>query len=72
MNDVRYPVPFAEKLADLLLIHFERERDLVIVFGWFSLDHRHVQSAARSRVQNAHQRSLRVAIANVKLHVYAP
>src|ERR1700686_845347 len=70
LDDIRDAVPLTVKLAHLLLIHIERERDLVIVLGGFGLHHRQIKRAARSRIQNAHQRSLRVAIAYVKsLHV---
>ena len=33
LDDVRDPVPFAIKLADLLLIYLEPKRDLMIVLG---------------------------------------
>src|SRR5580700_11948718 len=73
LDDVRDAVPFAIKLADLLLIHFERERDLMVVLSRFRLHHGEIERAAGSRVQNTHQRSLRVAIANVEsLHRLAP
>lgn len=73
LDDIRDRIPFAVKLANLLLIHFERQRDLVIVLGRFDLHQRQIESPARSRIQNAHQRPLRIAIANVKsLHVLTP
>ena len=66
-------VPFAIKLADLLLIHFEPKRDQMVVIGRFRMHDRQIERAARSRVQNAHQCSLRIAIANMKgLHILAP
>ena len=73
LDDIRDPVPLAIKLADLLLIHLERQRDLMIVLGRFSVHDRKIERAARSRVQDAHQRSLRIAIANMKgLHSLSP
>jgi|CZKD01.1.fsa_nt_gi hypothetical protein len=73
LDNIRDTVPFAIQLANLLLIHLERQRDLMIVLGWFGLYNRQIERPARSRVQNAHQRSLRIAIPNVKsLHKLAP
>jgi hypothetical protein len=41
-----------------------------LLLGRFGLDIGHVDAAARRRIENAHQRTLRIAIANVKyLHV---
>src|SRR5271169_358188 len=69
-DDIRDPVPLAVELADLLLVHIERQRDLVIVLSRLGLHIREIERTARSRIQNAHQRPLCVAIANVKsLHV---
>jgi hypothetical protein len=50
----------------LLLIDIESQRDLVIVLGRFGLYYRQIERTAGSRIQDAHQRSLRVAIANVE------
>jgi hypothetical protein len=70
LDDIRDAVPLAEKLPDLLLIDFERQRDLMIVFSRFGVYHGQIERPPRSRIQNAHQRSLRIAIANMKtLHV---
>jgi len=66
-------IPFAVELADLLLIYVKVERDLMIVLAGLCMHLRKVQRAARSRIQNAHQSSLRIAIANVKtVHACLP
>jgi len=73
MNHVSDGIPFAIKLPDLLRIHIEHERHLVIVLGRFCLHPRQIERAPRSCVQDAHQCSLRVAIADVKaLHMFFP
>src|ERR1700719_3451630 len=70
LDHIRDAVPLTVKLTHLLMIHIERERYLMIVLGGFGLYHRQIKRTARSRIQNAHQCSLRVAIAYVKsLHV---
>src|SRR5579859_7404985 len=62
VNDIRNRIPFAIKLARLLLIGVERERDLMITLSGLRLHRGKIQPTPRSRVQNAHQRALRVAI----------
>src|SRR5579863_10255698 len=66
LDDIRNAVPLAEELADLLLIHFKRQRHLMIVLRRFRLHDRQIERPPRSRIQNAHQRPLCIAIANVK------
>lgn len=72
MNDVRNRIPLAIKLADLFLVDIKRECDLMIVLGRFGVHRRYVKPALGSRVQDAHQGALCVAIANVKLHMCVP
>src|ERR1700727_1141344 len=73
VNHVRNRIPFAAKLADLLRIHIQGKRHLVSVFGALRLHRRQIEPTARRRVQNAHQRPLRIAIANLKsLHELSP
>src|SRR5579864_8214233 len=72
-HNVGNRIPFAIQLADLLRIYFERKGDLMVVLRRFGMHGRNVEPAARSRVQDAHQRSLRIAIANLKsLHSHLP
>jgi hypothetical protein len=66
LDHVRDGIPFAIQLADLLGIHLERQRNLMIVFSRRGFDRVQNQTAARSCVQNPHQRALRIAIAKVK------
>src|SRR5712691_10076160 len=63
---VRNRIPLAVKLPHLLGIHLEHKNDAMIALRRLSLYRRHIQSAPRRRVQNAHQRALRIAITNVK------
>ena len=73
MDHVRNRIPFAAELADLLRIYIQGKRHLVTVFGAFRLHRRQIEPTARRRVQNAHQRPLRIAIANLEgLHVLIP
>ena len=69
MNDVRDRIPFAIKLADLFLIYIKRERDLMIALRGFGVHRGYIEPALRSGIQNAHQRALCIAVANVKLHM---
>jgi hypothetical protein len=69
MNDVRDRIPFAIKLADLFLIYIKRERDLMISLSRFGVHRGYIEPALRSGIQNAHQRALCIAVANVKLHM---
>jgi hypothetical protein len=72
MNHVGDRVPLAIQLADLLLIDFEQEGDLVIMLGCFSPYSWQIERAARSRIQDAHQSALSIAVPNMKLHVCSP
>jgi hypothetical protein len=66
VRHVRNRVPFAVQLANLLRIHVEHYRNVVIMLGRFGLYRKQIQPAAGSRIHNAHQSPLRVAIADVK------
>src|SRR5438270_9184579 len=66
------PIPFAIELANLLLIDLERKHHLMIQFCCLGMYRGQIESPPRNRVQDAHQCALRVAIANVELHVCAP
>src|SRR5579871_555539 len=72
MNHIGDRIPLAIQLANLLLIDFEQKGDVVIVLGGFCLHGWQIESPARSRVQNAHQSALSIAIANMKLHENSP
>src|SRR5277367_2415226 len=66
-------MPIAAELANLLGIHFEQQRRGVLVPSGNGLHVRHIQCAPGSGVQDAHQRALRIAIANVKsVHFVLP
>jgi hypothetical protein len=70
VNDIGNRIPLAIELAHLLGVDVELERDLMIVRGRPGLHPRQIKPAPRSRVQNAHQRPLSIAIVNLKnLHV---
>src|SRR5579871_255611 len=70
MNHVSNSVPLAIELAHLLGIHIEDQRHLMLAFALLCLHKGHVETAARSGIQDAHQCSLCIAIADVKaLHV---
>lgn len=73
MNYIGDRIPFAVKLADLLGIHIENNRDLMISLTPLCMHHWQIETAARSGIQDAHQCSLRIAVADVKaLHVIVP
>ena len=73
MDDVGNRIPFTTKLADLLLIYIQCQRNLVIALARLSVHGWDIQPTARSCVQNTHQRPLRIAIAKLKsLHVKWP
>src|SRR5579872_918145 len=70
MNHIGDRIPFAIQLADLLGIHIENNCDLMVSFALFCLYERQIETAARRGVQDAHQCSLCIPVADVKaLHV---
>src|SRR5437660_8736230 len=66
IHHVRNRIPLSVKLPHLLGIHVEHQRDPMIALRRLRLHRRQIQPTPRSRIQNAHQRPLRVAITNVK------
>lgn len=66
MNYVGDRIPFPVELADLLGIHIENNRDLMISFARFCLHDWQIETAARSRIQDAHQCSLCIPVTDVK------
>ena len=54
VEHIYYRVPVTEKLANLLRIYFEQQRDPMALFRWFSLDVRNVEAPARSGIEDAH------------------
>src|ERR1700722_5979313 len=66
VSHIHDPVPLAIKLADLLLVDFQQQGDGVILLGSFGVHRRKIETPARSRVQNAHQRALCIAITDMK------
>src|SRR5580704_13495939 len=73
VDHVDHGIPVARELADLLRIHFEHERDFVVVPVGFGLHVRNVERTAGCSVEDAHQRALRVAVADREgMHGVAP
>jgi hypothetical protein len=72
-DHIHYGVPVAAKLPNLLGINIQKQRDFMLVLRGLSLDVRHIDAATRSRIENPHQRALRIAIVDVKdVHVSFP
>src|SRR5580693_1311972 len=70
LDDIDDRVPLTIKLANLLGVDFQQHGDRVILPGALSVHRSKVEPPARNRVEDAHQRALRVAIADMKdLHV---
>src|SRR5258708_26726793 len=59
-------MPLAVKLPSLLVINLQQQRDRMILPRILGVHRGATEPTARNRVQDAHQRALRVAIANVK------
>lgn len=69
-HNINDRMPVTEELSNLLGIQFKQQRNFVVVSVRLSLDIRHIDRAARNRVQYAHQRALRVAIVDMEsVHV---
>src|SRR2546421_679954 len=66
IRNVRNRIPLAIKLPHLLGTYVEHECDPMIALRRLRLHRWQIQPAPRSRIQNAHQRPLRIAITNVK------
>src|SRR5271155_5949682 len=65
-DDIDDGIPLAVKLADLLGVDLQQHGDRVILPRALSVHCGKVDPPARNRVEDAHQRALRVAIADVK------
>src|SRR5581483_2172498 len=72
-HDVGDRIPFAVQLANLLRIHIQDQRYLMITLALLRLHIGQVKTAARCGIQDAHQGSLCIAIADMKaLHDLSP
>src|SRR5262249_8516768 len=66
-------IPITPQLPDLLRCHFEQQRRLMAVRIGFGLNIRQIQRPPRCGIDDPHQRSLRIAIVNVKyVHFHSP
>src|SRR3954453_15065001 len=73
IHPVNDRVPVAAKLANLLGVDIEQKTGALPVAVGECLHVRHLQPTARYRGENAHQRTLGIAIVNVKcVHTFFP
>jgi hypothetical protein len=66
VDHIRDGVPFSVELACLLLRDLQNQCNAVILVGAPRLNRPQLDPAPHGRIQNAHQRSLRIAISNLK------
>src|SRR5437899_11776069 len=73
MNHIRNRIPLAIELANLLLVDVKHQCDLVIALGGLSVYGMQIERAARGPVQDPHQCSLCVPVADVEsVHAVHP